>query len=290
MKSFLNVTLVAVLILVASLDAIGQGVPQSANISLTRFNQANGDIRYEVRTTGFGSSFNGATGPSGRVFGNGPPLTNLTEAQMLSEIVGNWSLTGTPPGFPPAPQTYQFTIAPFMAADIFVAKPTIINPIDGAVVPRDFVVEWDWPDDVTPPTGQSARVSGFNSLTTVQFGAFVDNSVPISIHFNSGLTQTGLQVRGGSFEILDRFVSPVTSTSPTPYWSFRVRLQHENQSPAVGLTVLNVPEPAGAVLVVMGLLLGVRFRVSGVRWEKRREGDCKMQIVNCKFQIENEGL
>jgi hypothetical protein len=259
---FLAIAFVATQLLVAPAQAQSRGGGgvnrRHPAIILNRKYEPNGDFRYEVIANGFGTPSNGpigATGPSGRLFNDlSRSIGNLTEAQMLSEVVGNWSLNAPPPGFPPTAQLYQFTIAPFIPADFFIAQPTIVRPAEGAVVPRDFVVEWKWPDGVTPPpTGQFISWGGgLNASENI--GTHGINSIPVSVQFDPGYTQTELQVRAGSSQSLDHLVSPVTSTSPSPYWSFQVHLNHWNAAPVVGVTVLNVPEPAGIVLGVMGFL------------------------------------
>jgi hypothetical protein len=231
-------------------------IPRNFEIDFTRFVQPGAAPTFDLRLGGL--AFNDTViGPTGRVynqFGFPPsfPPTNLSESQLYAELVGTWTINAFVQFGQPA-EVHHFQFNPFSVDDFFPAAPTIVSPQPNSIVPPNFVISWEWPLGVTPPTGKGVGASGGTTGVTINFGDFDGNSMPVSTTFTGGVTQATYNFNAGSVQFFNNLTSAPTTTASNPVYTYSVFELYSNDARVSNVTVV-VPEPsAGALTIALAL-------------------------------------
>src|SRR4051812_6895045 len=190
MKNKLSLPVVATCIASIAIFLVAPRFATAIEMEIRRLPQIADSALYDIHVSGLSFSDN-AVGPSGHVYKtfSGDSIFSIPESQVYSEIIGNWKINVAAIG-PPAgiAEIDQFTVASFVAADLFQPAPSIVSPLDGSTVPANFVLQWQWPNGVTPPNGHEAISRGGAQGATVHFGEFAQDSIPISVQFSAAVT------------------------------------------------------------------------------------------------------
>jgi hypothetical protein len=246
----------AMAFIVASLVHDIEAAPfsRSFEVNFTRYAHPDAPPTFDIRIQGL--SFNdSAVGPSGRSYGGFFPTLphDLSESQLYTELVGTWTINAFL-GFNQPAEVHHFDLFPFSADDLFHAVPKILSPLANSTVPPNFVLSWEWPPGVTPPTGKGVGASGGATGATLDFGAFSGNSIPISVTFSGGLTQvTYDRFNAGSTQFFSNMTSVPTTTAANPVYKYTVSELYSNQASVPNVTVV-VPEPGSlSIASILGM-------------------------------------
>lgn len=250
MKSTLVLVSTAALMLFVGTGSAAP-INRTFEINFTRFNHPDGPPTFDLRFSGLGSSDSVVT-PNGHTYTGSffpftPTPTNISEAQLYSELTGTWTLNAYTSFNQPA-EVHQFNFLPFSADALFHVAPIILTPAANSTVPPNFTLSWGWPEGVTPPTtGRSAGASGGSSGAHFDFGQFSGNSIPISVTFDAGVTQSTYRLNGGSVQVFNNMTTAPTTVAANPFYNYSVREVYSNQAYVNGVTVV-VPEPGSMIL------------------------------------------
>lgn len=269
MREIVCRTFLAIVVLGFSCRSWAISIPSTFNIVLDRQAQPTGPALYEIQVIGLNTFQESAIGPTGRVYQLTQPVSNLTSEQALAEIVGNWKINSAAPNLPGQPlQLHEFSIAPFSFDSLFTVSPTIVSPTDGSILTSPFTMSWAWPTGVTPPGGKSARSRGGAAGARLDWTSLSGNAYLATVSFTGSATQASYALRAGSFQSLNSFVSPVTTSVSDPFRSYTAMLGHSSLSLPIQVMVV-VPEPTAIVLIASGGLAAF-FRCRAWRIESIR--------------------
>ncbi len=234
-------------------QAVHAASPASLNIYLLQHAQPSGSPTYDIQLLG-STQMQTVTSPGGHVFsGAFPTYAGLTEAQVLSEAIGQWTIA-RPPLIPPGqpPETHAFTLAPFSISSFYTVPPTIISPTNNSLVPASFPVVYAWPPDETPPPTRSSYPTISNQIQSINIElSTASNVAPVDVTFKPGETQGTVQIAIGTANSMASYLSNATPAASNPYWEYSVSMNFFNLSQPLLLTVTSVPEPASLMLIAV---------------------------------------
>lgn len=240
------------LLALGALNALAVPINRTFEIDFTRYNHPGGPPTFDMRFVGLDLNDSVVT-PNGHTYKGlfsfpfTPPPTNLSESQLYSELIGTWTFNAFTSFNQPA-EVHHFDFLPFSADDLFHAVPTIVSPLPNSTVPSEFILSWEWPAGVTPPTGKGVGAHDGANGAELHFGQFNGNSMPISVTFTNGVTQSTYRLDAGSVQSFTNMTTVPTTTAANPLFKFSVREFYSNQSSVNGVTVV-VPEPGSLMLI-----------------------------------------
>jgi hypothetical protein len=241
------------------LFSIAQAGSESVMLSVARYPDGPSGPFFEVSIAPTSVFFNSGSvvAPDGTQFDSfGLSASHLSLSDLTSRFTGVWTVNDKflSPPMSPAEQ-HQFSIAQSAFDNLVQVTPTISSPNDGASLPPNFTVHWSWPGGVSPVNGITVSTKGGGGPTT--FTANGSSAYDVHVGFDPGVTQRSLEVRGGSFQSLDLFVSAETPLVANPKNAITpITLSYRNLSAPIHVTVNAVPEPGVAALLA-GLVVGL---------------------------------
>lgn len=181
-------------------------------------------------------------------------------------LFGDWTVTETPNVG--SPRSYTFRVEPFTLDDVIVETPVITSPNDGATVPPDFVVKWEFPSGELY-SGRGFTVHGLSNVNlsggTVGVDGYYSRSVETEL-LGAGPGQITLSVNTQS-----HFVNNPRNISRDPALiGQRINLNMSFASRSLPITLQIVPEPRSITLGGLSIvLLACASTVRGHRFRRR---------------------
>ena len=220
-------------------------IAATASMQVTR--QLDGDVtHFRMHAIAFFDSGHSVTfvAPDGTTFGPGSPtqvegVPGLAESELTSRFAGLWTIydsLGLPAGSPV--QSHQFSLTASQLTSGYPAYPEVFTPADGAIVPRTFEYAG---------SANGVRVDGGSGNIIVSGGKF-----KFAVDFSPGELSRNLAIRMFAQNVI--FDGTATPVTPNPAHPFDMMLVRNSLSQPHNVTALNVPEPQGIALGLIGCI------------------------------------